>query len=256
MAMFQVNFFSTTLGLSTRFHVVMPQRDSTGEIGVDSRGAAQYPVLYLLHGLSDDDSIWLRRTSIERYATEKGIAVVMPTTFRGWYIDTPAGKYYSYIGEELPSRVAEFFPAISQARADTYVAGLSMGGYGALHFALSKPDRYAAAASLSGALDIANPSRLAQLKSEGVLRDDPTGTKNDVYYLEQQLASSNSQKPAIYMWCGTEDGLLADSRRMRDLMRADGFDLTYSESTGNHSWPYWDAQIQKVLDWIVAMRKG
>lgn len=255
MALFQVHFFSTTLGMSTQFQVVMPQRDSQGEIGIASRGAAQYPVLYLLHGLSDDDTIWLRRTSIERYATEKGIAVVMPTTFRGWYIDTPAGRYFTYIGEELPRRIAEFFPAISQSRADTYIAGLSMGGYGALHFALSHPDRYAAAASLSGALDIARPSRFAQMKSEGVLSADPTGTPNDVYHLAKQLALSNSQKPAIFMWCGTEDALLADSRRMRDQMQADGFDLTYSESAGTHSWPCWDAQIQNVLDWIVKMRK-
>ena len=147
MAFFQVNFFSPTLGFNTDIDVFIPTPNSDEVLNKKKSEYFQknrkYQVLYLLHGLSDDDSIWLRRTSIERYATEKGIAVVMPTTFRGWYIDTPAGKYYSYIGEELPRRVAEFFPAISQARADTYVAGLSMGGYVAMDIQRLYPETVA-----------------------------------------------------------------------------------------------------------------
>ena len=254
MALFETHCFSTALRMCVHLNVILPQRNSTGEIGVHSAGAAQYPVLYLLHGLSDDDTIWLRRTSIERYASEKGIAVVMPTTHRGWYVDSPAGHYYSFIGRELPQLIAEFFPTISQKRADTFIAGLSMGGYGALRFALSMPERYAAAAALSGAFDIANPARRTMLEAEAVLSGDPTGTENDVYFLAQRLADSGAKKPAIYMWCGTEDGLLDDSRRMRDLMRRTGYELTYSESPGVHAWPYWDAQIQNVLNWIESLR--
>ena len=87
MALFEVNCFSGVLGEGVRFNVILPQRSTSGQIGIENKSFDKYPVLYLLHGLSDDDTTWLRRTSIERYATEKGIAVVMPTTHRGWYID-------------------------------------------------------------------------------------------------------------------------------------------------------------------------
>lgn len=254
MALLEVRCFSTALKMCVHFNIVLPQRQSTGEIGISSRGAQKYPVLYLLHGLSDDDTIWLRRTSIERYATEQGIAVVMPTTHRAWYIDTPAGAYFTFVGTELPQLVAEFCPTISADRADTYIAGLSMGGYGAMHIALAHPDRYAAAASLSGALDIAAPARTAQMMSEGVLAGDPTGTENDVYAQARALADT-PQKPDLFFWCGTEDSLLADSRKMRDLTESLGFRVTYSESAGVHAWAYWDAQIQNVLAWIADLRK-
>ncbi len=112
------------------------------------------PVLYLLHGLSDDDTIWLRRTSIERYVAEFGLAVVMPQVHRSFYLDGEyTGAYWTFVAEELPALVAGFF-RVSQAREDTFVAGLSMGGYGAMLHALRQPGRFAAAASLSGALDV------------------------------------------------------------------------------------------------------
>ena len=250
MALFEVNCFSGVLGEGVRFNVILPQRSTSGQIGIENKSADKYPVLYLLHGLSDDDTTWLRRTSIERYATEKGIAVVMPTTHRGWYLDSAKGNFYTFIGKELPMLVAEFFPSISTDREHTFIAGLSMGGYGALRFALSMPDKYAAAAALSGAFDINAPSRKAQLINEHVIESDQSGTENDVYYLAQRLHDRGENKPAIFMWCGTEDSLLNDNRRMRDLMKKCGYELQYSESSGNHSWKYWDEQIQKVLDWL------
>lgn len=250
MALFEVNCYSTALGECVHFVVVMPQRITTGQIGIGSKAGDKYPVMYLLHGLSDDETIWLRRTSIERYATEKGIAVVMPSTHRGWYMNSPKGNFYTYIGEELPKLVAEFFPSISTERKDTFVAGLSMGGYGALKFALSNPDRYAAAASLSGAFDINAEYRLKSLMSEHVVSCNQTGTENDVYYLTKALHESGKPKPDIFMWCGTEDYLIEDNRRMRDLMNECEYNLCYSESPGNHAWNYWDEQISKVIDWL------
>ena len=154
MAFLQVNFFSSVLGMCTAMNVILPQTTGTrGLIGVDTADVdVTYPVLYLLHGMSDDHTIWSRRTSIERYADEHGIAVVMPTTELGWYTNMKHGrKWRTYIGEELPAVCHDFFPRISQKREDTYIAGLSMGGYGAYALAMTYPEQYNAAAGLSGA---------------------------------------------------------------------------------------------------------
>ena len=111
-------------------------------------------MLYLLHGLSDDHTAWLRYTSVERYAAAAGLAVVMPAVNRSFYAnEASGGRYWDYVAEELPQIVGNFF-RVSQDPADTYVAGLSMGGYGAMKLALTHPDRFAAAATLSGALDL------------------------------------------------------------------------------------------------------
>src|SRR3954464_521265 len=155
MAHLRCDFFSEELSLSTSMTVLLPQRTPT-PIGITGRtvGGAP-PVLYLLHGLSDDDSIWLRRTSIERYVAPLGLAVVMPQVHRSFYTDEAAGgRYWTFLSEELPDLVATFF-RLSARREDTFVAGLSMGGYGALKWGLRHPDRFAAAASLSGAVDLA-----------------------------------------------------------------------------------------------------
>ncbi|MFD2881182.1 alpha/beta hydrolase [Paenibacillus rhizoplanae] len=156
MALIECKFYSEVLGLSTSMTVILPQQTTT-QIGMSnvSKGTL-HPTLYLLHGLSDDDSIWLRRTSIERYVAEMGIAVVMPQVHRSFYTDMKAGgQYWTFISEELPALARSFFP-LSPKREDNFVAGLSMGGYGAMKLGLRKPENWAAAASLSGALDMAH----------------------------------------------------------------------------------------------------
>src|SRR4051812_22076552 len=159
MALLRWDFFSDALSLSTSMTVILPQPTST-QIGMTGDAGDEAPaVLYLLHGLSDDDTIWLRRTSIERYAAPLGLAVVMPQVHRSFYTDEAyGGRYWTFVSEELPELVARFF-RVSERREDTFVAGLSMGGYGALKLALRQPERFAAAASLSGALDVGGFSR-------------------------------------------------------------------------------------------------
>ena len=154
MALMHVNFFSEALGFCTSMDVILPQqtRSQIGMAGVaDDR---PYQTLYLLHGMSDDHTIWQRRTSIERYVAPLSLAVVMPAVQLSWYTDMKHGsKYWTFIHEELPAICQEFFP-LSTKREDNFVAGLSMGGYGAFKVGLGDSDHFGAAASLSGALDV------------------------------------------------------------------------------------------------------
>ena len=229
MAFLQVNFFSSVLGMCTAMNVILPQTTGTrGLIGVDTADVdVTYPVLYLLHGMSDDHTIWSRRTSIERYADERGIAVVMPTTELGWYTNMKHGrKWRTYIGEELPAVCHDFFPRISQKREDTYIAGLSMGGYGAYALAMTYPEQYSAAAGLSGAY---MPLRFGRDTYPywrvifGSL-DEFTGSENDLLATSSRLVRDGSPLPRLYMWCGTEDGLYGQNVAMRDHLNEIGWE--------------------------------
>lgn len=128
MALIQCQFYSEVLGLSTSMNVILPQA-TRSQIGMEGKqGTGPHPTLYLLHGLSDDDSTWLRRTSIERYVASMGLAVVMPQVHRSFYTNMEQGAaYWTFISEELPALARSFFP-LSDKREDNFVAGLSMGG--------------------------------------------------------------------------------------------------------------------------------
>ena len=128
MAFFEMRYHSDTLKTGVSVNVILPQKCTT-LIGMTTEGMENYKTLYLLHGLSDDQSIWMRRTSIERYAAEHGIAVVMPSVGRSWYTDTAYGaNYFTFITKELPKVCRGFFKGMSDKREDTLIAGLSMGG--------------------------------------------------------------------------------------------------------------------------------
>ena len=260
MAFLDFNFFSESLAQSCAASVIIPQ-ETTAQIGMAGGAARQkYPTLYLLHGLSDDHTIWMRRTSIERYAAAKNIAVVMPAVARSFYQDMASGpRYWTFVSEELPALCQQFFP-LSAAREDNFVAGLSMGGYGALRLGLAKPEKFAAAASLSGALDMPRRAKEAGRKGSridkaewiGILgpKLEIEGTDADLHFLAQKVAASSGPKPRLFLACGTEDELLPDSRAFRQQLDAVHLPVTYKESPGAHEWGYWDAQIRSVLDWL------
>lgn len=253
MALIQCDFFSEALGMCSSIYVILPQK-TTGQIGMAGKSfEGKHPTLYLLHGQSDDHTIWLRRTSIERYVADMGLAVVMPNVHRSFYTDMVRGyKYWTYVTEELPAIARSFFP-LSDKREDNFVAGLSMGGYGAMKIGLSHPDRYAAAASLSGALDMSG--RLGEHYSnemENVFgpAESFKGSPNDLMYLAEKLASSDAPRPKLYQCCGTEDFLYANNIKFRDHLRSLGLELTYEEEPGTHEWGYWDKKIQNILRWL------
>jgi S-formylglutathione hydrolase FrmB len=254
MAHLRCDFFSEALSLSTSMTVVLPQRTTT-QIGMEGRTSdGPPPVLYLLHGLSDDDTIWLRRTSIERYAAPLGLAVVMPQVHRSFYTDQAyGGRYWTFLTEELPDLVGSLF-RVSDRREDTFVAGLSMGGYGALKWALRHPERFAAAASLSGALDIAG-IRAGRTRPEDPrlverIWGDQTvaGGPDDLLALLRQVEVASL--PALGVWCGTEDVVFEDNVAFRDASAAAGVPLAVDFGPGAHEWAYWDAKIQDVLAWL------
>lgn len=252
MAFIDCHFYSDSLGVSASMNVILPQA-AQNQIGLSSTVyGKKHPTLYLLHGLSDDHTIWMRRTSIERYASKLGIAVVMPAVNRSFYTDMAFGpKYWTFISEELPVLARSFFP-LSEERELNYVAGLSMGGYGAMKLALTHPDRFAAAASLSGALDVENraPSFPDDIK---LIYSDVSKIKcseNDLFYLAQKLSVEDRKAPKLYQCCGTEDFLYNDNIRFRDYCLGLRMDLTYEEEPGEHEWGYWDRKIQNVLDWL------
>jgi S-formylglutathione hydrolase FrmB len=207
-----------------------------------------------LHGLSDNDTAWLRGTSIERYVEPLGLAVVMPQVHRSFYSDEVGGpRFWTFLSEELPAVVASFF-RLSPRREDTFVAGLSMGGYGALKWALRQPERFAAAASLSGALDLATrqrtPSRPQDPRIFNRVFGDQSvaGTDDDVFAL---LARADpAALPALYVGCGSEDPLYGDSVAVVDACRGRGIDVTVDFGHGEHVWSYWDDKIRDVLAWL------
>ncbi|MBS4177543.1 alpha/beta hydrolase [Lederbergia citrea] len=256
MALIQMSFKSRALLMQTSVNIILPM--GTNRIDFEDTNDFTYehkkfPILYLLHGATDDHSCWLRLSSIERYAEDKGIAVVMPNADMSAYSDMVHGhKYWTYISEELPQFLQAAFP-ISDKRKDTFVAGLSMGGYGAFKLALRHPDRFAAAASLSGALDLVGSLRKGERSLFDNVFGDPEkvdNSENDIFFLTKQLAESTGVKPHLFQACGTEDFLYEDNVKYKNYANELGVDLTYEEGPGGHEWAYWDRNIQRVLDWL------
>jgi putative tributyrin esterase len=253
MALVRCDFFSDVLEVGTSMTVVLPQasEEQIGVVSPDAAGGDGFPLLYLLHGLSDDCTAWLRYTSIERYAGAHGVAVVMPQVQRSFYADEADGaRFWTFLSQELPEVVGSFF-RVSPRREDTFVAGLSMGGYGALKWALHQPERFAAAASLSGALDLRTilPERqeLFQRVYDGRLGDD-----DDLFTLLGRHAASDL--PRLYVGCGTEDHLVDGSRRFVEAAQAAGAELRTDFRPGEHEWSVWDAMVQDVLAWLPLRR--
>jgi putative tributyrin esterase len=260
MAHLRVDFFSDSLSLSTSMTVILPQQTRT-QIGMTGQLAdGPPPVLYLLHGLSDDDTTWLRRTSIERYVAPLGLAVVMPQVHRSFYTDEAyGGRYWTFVAEELPQIVSSFF-RVSDRREDTFVAGLSMGGYGAFKLALRQPERFAAAACLSGAVHLSalrsGPARPDDPRMfERVFGDGPiAGGSDDLFSLLDH--ADPAVLPDLYLSCGTEDPLYADNAAFGDACGRAGVEVTTSFGPGTHEWGFWDARISDVLAWLPLAGRG
>ena len=248
MAQISLNVYSSALGMQTNVQVIIPQKITTGEIGVtNGERREKYPCLYLLHGLSDDQSIWLRRTSIERYAAKYGICVVMPSGGKSFYTDEKYGlKYYTYIAKELPNIIEEIFH-VSTDRKDRFIGGNSMGGYGALKIAMQETGRYSAAFGLSSVANIRNETFTRELIPVFGGQIPTEATLYDVADTHEQ----DEEKPRLYMTIGKDDYMYEDNIDFQKYMRKKAYDYTFVETEGDHNWDLWDKTVQVALEWAL-----
>ena len=224
-----------------------------------------FKMLILLHGVFGSCYDWVSRTRVQRLAEARDLCVVLPSGENSFYVDHEGGayRYGQYVGEELPALMRRMFP-ISPRREDCFIAGLSMGGFGALRNGLKYHDTFAAVASFSGAFILREPAPGAEdepignLGSEkvcfGTMAEAWDSDKNPLYIArrlaERREAGEDAPLPKIYLSCGTEDGLLAANYATRDAMTGLGFDVTWEEGPGGHAWDVWDRDIERAMDWL------
>ena len=255
MAFINFCFKSALLGKAVNLNAVIPQCSWNQEYRYGETANKRYPVIFLLHGLSDDYNAWMRYSSIERYANEYNVAVIMPDGGRSFYTDAANGfPYWSFISEELPAVAAEMFP-ISLKREDCFAAGLSMGGYGALKLALRTPERFAAAAALSPVVDLerrfnAPESAPWRRELENIFVSPVEAEKNgnDLFTLARDAVAAGKPLPRLISFCGTDDFMIEDNRKFNTFMKKlDCPEFHSFEYPGNHNWKFWDTHIQDVF---------
>ncbi len=236
MALITMQWYSQALESMTAANVLVPETLP-----------GPFPVLYLLHGLSDDYSAWIRKTSIERYAEGYGFMIVMPDSGRGYSADAPDGEAYE------TAMVSDLIPFIDRTfrtdarRSSRAIGGLSMGGYGALKFALGHPDLFCSATShsCSRAVTWTHEPTSQEPKYVRVFGPNPTGGSNDLFSVSEKI--DRRLLPALRIDCGTEDALLDHNRRFHRHLESLAIPHQYAEFPGGHNWAYWDQHIQEAL---------
>ena len=219
--------------------------------------------LILLHGFSSDAQEWLFSSPAAQLSFQYNLAVVIPTGGMNFYLDLPATgqKYQSFIGLDLVNYLRDTF-GLAMNREDTFIGGLSMGGFGAMHTAFAYPERFSKVMALSSALII------DELKDMDPAQGNPVA--NYAYYvhtfgdlktakerdcnpqiLYRKLKDAGGPLPQIYMACGTEDFLLGPNRAMRDFLRSEGADLRYEEGPGTHDWNFWYPRSLEGMEWLL-----
>lgn len=238
------NYISKSLGRAVDIAIVIPTPTFPDALGVtDEEYAlvprAKYPVLYLLHGIGNDMHSWCGYTRAELYAEENNIAVVCVSAENKFYTDRKGEKWEQFIQDELPGLICGYFP-ISSRREDTFIAGLSMGGYGAVFHALSKPERYAACGCFSGAIEKVDISAC-----EG------PAEKYDICSLLNKRVKDGACLPAFYLACGREDFILDNSERLEEEMTKLGVAHYWECVDGySHEWRFWDMELEKFIKWL------
>ena len=236
---------SVALDMDTKVDILLPEDRHKTE---DLRGL-KYPVLYILHGYKNDNSSWLHLSNIFLMCRDLNLIVVMPAVNNSMYTDEYYGQnYYTYITEELPMKLKNIFP-ITDEREKTFIMGNSMGGYGTLKCALSRPDLYGKAAPMSGGLfDLsANFGKLTVgcYGSAEAYRSSDSNLAN----LVMKLKDYEGELPEFRFYCGTEDFALESCQKMADLMHRELPQCKVSEEywPGEHNFFFWNEAIPKAL---------
>lgn len=214
-----------------------------------------FKTLYLLHGLLGNYTDWVANTRILQWAEAKNLAVVMPSGDNSFYVDhqLPNNNYGQFIGQELVELTRRMFP-LSRRREDTFIAGLSMGGFGAIRNGLVYAETFSHIAGLSSAVHFFETPYGAEslMGEESVFGDLSSAllTDQNPRIALSRLKERNAPLPKIYISCGLQDSLLDANRTLKAHFLDNGMDLTYEETTGMHNWDFWNDQIQKVLNWL------
>ncbi len=260
MASITLTYQSIVLGFNTQVHVVTPGAPFDAMMSKDLDKAFNTKplrVVYLLHGAWSDGGEWVRQCGLDRYANEYQFMLVMPSVNNSFYNDLEYGpKYFTYVTEELPRFIASTFH-VSTKREDTFICGLSMGGFGTMKCALNHPEKYAAAASMSGALDLIslnkNTLNGGHATSKGVpcegaflTFEEIEGSCNDINYLLEH--ADKTKLPKLICHCGTEDFIYHLSTGFRDKCKELGIPLDYYEEAGAHEWYFWDRNLKMILE--------
>lgn len=270
MALCKIDYDSKVMQQKMGVCVIIPE-NKWGYSLADRPADYRYPTLWLLCGGGFDHTDWLRYTALELYAAKHGIAVVLPGVSYTGYVNTAEGDYrwWDQIAYELPEYLRKVFP-LSYKREDNFVAGFSMGGYGAFKFAMQRPEMFAACGIFSGPIAIIPRTPIPPTEKLGqpCLRDDfcepPFATlwaafgsaarrrntpDDNIYMLEKRL-KEGTPLPKIYFAIGSEDPGAQDGYDCMDLMTQMGLELTQIRDSGKHDWVYCNRHIQKFLDWI------
>lgn len=261
MALITASFMSKSLMRTVPVNIIMPT-DKLTFPGQPEPSSEPKKLLVLLHGIFGNYTDWVTGTRVQAFAEAHDLAVVMPSGDNKFYCDssTTGDRYGTFIGVELVDFMRKTFN-VSKKREDTYIAGLSMGGFGAIVNGLRHPETFSCVAGLSSGLikqGILNatdaPNQLmtatqycAMFGIDSV--KDYDGSENDYEALADKVAS-DPNKPKIYLCCGLQDGLIEPNRAYRDKLKGLGYDVTWAESAGGHTWEFWGEYIEKVINWL------
>jgi S-formylglutathione hydrolase FrmB len=225
-----------------------------------SGSRVKFPVLYLLHGLWGSYKDWTTKTKLLEYSAKYNIIIVNPEGGSSWYSNSatkPEDQYESYIIEELIPEIDKEFKTLAEKRGRA-IAGLSMGGYGAIKFALKYPDKFIFAASLSGGVAAAswkNESEIPNSLRPSILETFGSVTEkakidNDLFKIAAEFpADKINSLPYLYFDCGTEDelGFLPLNVQFAGILVQKKIPHEFRELPGKHSWVLWEQQVQEVL---------
>ena len=252
MALLQVNYLSKALFRIVPLNVILPVDHFDAATNRYLNGKERkYKTLYLLHGLLGNYTDWVSQTRIQKWAEEKDLAVVMPSGDNAFYFNsrTPWNDYGTFIGEELVEMTRRMFP-LSGKWEDTFIGGLSMGGFGALRNGIVYSETFSHVAGLSSAVHIFEDT--SEEANIGLFdnMEAAAGTDRNPRVAVGKMLSERRRIPKFYMACGTKDNLMQANVSFRDYLKEKGVDVTWDEENCGHDWDFWDSQIKKVLDWL------
>lgn len=263
MAVVRVQFYSNQLMRPVPFTAVIPNDGSIYPGQEPSFVTGDMKTLYLLHGIMGDETDYLVNTRIRELSEKYKLAVIMPAGENSFYVDDEAGvaNYGKYIGEELVEYTRRMFP-LSCKREDTFIGGLSMGGFGAMRNGLVYADTFSKICSFSGAYVV------FRIVDEGgkpfedmvsgpafqkrVFGDFTTLEERDIdpRAAYRKLKAGQKQIPEIFMTEGSEDFLLDVNHKMRDFLKEQGKEFIYIEDTGVHDWDFWNKHLEEAFQWL------